>query len=408
MEYQKQQPNYSNRSKQQVSNVILCFFISILLGCTASIRETEQAIEQTRQGFVPDKRVAVFDVTTKSSGAAVVLRGETNLPAAKLALLQQMDSLKIKFIDSIMLLPSSELQGQTYGVINVSVCNIRSNPKHAAELATQALLGTSLKVLQKQGSWYKVQTPDLYLGWLDPSGFTLMDSIAYQTWKLKPKIVYAKEYGFVFDGPSVQANKMADLVYGAILALEKVEVGFSVVSFPDGRVGYIPDTETYSYDKWLLAEQVSVDNILNTAMEYLGRPYLWGGTSGKGMDCSGFTKTVFYRHGMMLPRDASQQVHIGTAIAYDTTWQNLLPGDFLFFGQRATAAQKEKINHVALYLGNGKIIHASGDANIVIESLKRGDADFNLARFSTFVRAKRMLDKVGSNGVQLLQSIEGY
>lgn len=389
-------------------SAVLLFAFTCCWACSVPMQQVEQAIAQTRKTFAPDKRTATFEITARSSGASVVLTGETNLPTAKSALLLKMDSLNVSVIDSIKLLPSADLNGKTHGVVNVSVCNIRSIPKHSGELASQALLGTPLKVLKKEGSWYKIQTPDKYIGWLDEAGFELMDSTNYKFWIQKPKIIYAKEYGFAFQQPSPNSAKMADLVSGVILALEEIESGYSVVSFPDGRVGYIPDTETYSYGKWLSVEQPSVSNILSTAMEYLGRPYLWGGTSGKGMDCSGFTKTVFYMNGMMLPRDASQQVQVGTEIPYDTTWQNLLPGDFLFFGQRATSTQTERINHVAIYFGDGKIIHASGDANITVESLRREDGIFNEYRFNTFVRAKRMLDQVGSNGVVMLKNVEGY
>ncbi len=115
------------------------------------------------------------------------------------------------------------------------------------------------------------------------------------------------------------------------------------------------------------------------------------------MDCSGFTKSIFYLNGLELPRDASQQVHIGEEINTDTTLKNLMTGDFIFFGNKKTAAQKEKITHVAIYLGDGKIIHASD--RVQIESLKRSDPDFTEKRLISMVRAKRMLQNIGKNGV---------
>ena len=144
-----------------------------------------------------------------------------------------------------------------------------------------------------------------------------------------------------------------------------------------------------------------LQNILITANHMMGRPYLWGGTSGKGMDCSGFTKTVYYLNGLELPRDASQQVQVGVEIETDTSLRNLVPGDFIFFGHaKNRMTQKEKITHVAMYLGDGKIIHASD--RIQIESLKRGDPDFTERRLNTMVRAKRMLKNIGENGVKKL------
>ena len=111
------------------------------------------------------------------------------------------------------------------------------------------------------------------------------------------------------------------------------------------------------------------------------------------MDCSGFTKTVYYLNGLMLPRDASQQVHVGIEVETDPSLKNLQPGDFLFFGRKATSSAKEKITHVAIYLGDGKMIHSS--ERVRIQSLKRGDEDFAENRLNTLVRAKRLLENIG-------------
>jgi len=149
-------------------------------------------------------------------------------------------------------------------------------------------------------------------------------------------------------------------------------------------------------------------NILATAQEYIGRPYLWGGTSGKGMDCSGFTKTVFYLNGVQLARDASQQVRTGNEIKTDATLKNLVPGDLLFFGRKATAEKKERITHVGIYMGKGEFIHSSGDAGVKIESLVKGASNFNKKRLDSFVKAKRMVNSLGKNGVDLLAELPAY
>jgi len=87
-------------------------------------------------------------------------------------------------------------------------------------------------------------------------------------------------------------------------------------------------------------------------------PYLWGGTSGKGFDCSGYVKTVYWLNGVALPRDADQQSEAGEPVAIDGGFSSLRKGDLLFFVP--SAGRKEPITHVALYVGNGEYLHASG------------------------------------------------
>jgi len=98
----------------------------------------------------------------------------------------------------------------------------------------------------------------------------------------------------------------------------------------------------------------------------LGVPYLWGGTSTKGMDCSGFTKTVYLMNGYVIPRDASQQITAGNDVDPQLELKNLQKGDLMFFGRKATDSTRQRVTHVGIWLGNneGEFIHASGRVKI--------------------------------------------
>ncbi|MCB9047930.1 MAG: C40 family peptidase [Lewinellaceae bacterium] len=368
--------------------------------------EVASVLETARQAHAPDKRVALFDITARQEGGKIVLEGESNLPAAVQALNDNLKQAGFPADNRIRLLPDNSLEGKTYGVVNLSACNIRSEPRHSAELATQSTLGSPLRVYKETEGWFLVQTPDGYLGWLDPGGFTALTEAEYQQWQQGEKVVYLPDQGFSTKGPASGTQRVSDLLAGNILLFLGSEAGFSKVQYPDGRTAYVPNEEVMNYDQWLDSRRPAAESVIETAFRFMGRPYLWGGTSGKGVDCSGFTKTVFYLNGLLLPRDASQQVHVGIPLEADTTLAGLQPGDLLFFGRKAAGDKPEKITHVAIYLGDGKIIHASGA--VKVESLKRGDPDFTEYRLNSFVRAKRMLQAPEQNGVPPLKALPLY
>ena len=259
-------------------------------------------------------------------------------------MLKRLSATGIEYIDSIRMLPDEKVGEKMFGVVNLSVANIRSLPKHSSELSTQAILGTPLKIYDQEDNWYRVQTPDGYLGWLDEGGLALMEKGRYNIWKEKEKIIYARDFGFAYAVDSTSSAIVSDLVAGSILAVQKRRMDSLEVVFPDGRTGLIAASEAQNYNDWM-DQQPNEDKVLAVAYRHLGRPYLWGGTSGKAMDCSGFTKTVFFEHGLLLPRCVAT-TSCRKQLRYDTTWQNLLPGDLLFFGRKATPEQKEKITHV--------------------------------------------------------------
>lgn len=389
--------------------VQLCFCLSfiLLMQCKNEVPSAvSNSIAKIKRTYAPDKRVACFAVDPHYENGKWLLSGVSNIKEAVDALVADLSHQGIKFENQINMLPDKALGNYHYGVVRLSVANIRSDARHSSELATQAMMGTPLKVYQQKDNWYWVQTPDGYISWLDEDGFELMNEQDFSRWMEVSKGIYLPDFGFAYQQPDINGPIATDLLAGNIFKLKKVEEDFTEVEFPDGRTAFVPSSEMMEYKSWIASRDPNVSNIIQTAKRFMGRPYLWGGTSGKGVDCSGFTKTVFFLNGIQLPRDASQQVHTGKEIETDSTLVNLAAGDLLFFGRKATADKKEKITHVALYLGDGQIIHSAGI--VKIESLRRGDTHFAEDRLKTFVRAKRLFNSIGENGVTKLMDIPFY
>ncbi|AVR44815.1 glycoside hydrolase [Christiangramia fulva] len=377
------------------------FFLLISCGEEKEdFNEAQEYISQTQKEFAPDKRVALFEITSEESDATEVLKGETNLPRAKKALLAKLDSAGVKYIDSIQVLPAKDLQGKEFGVIDVSVANLRGEGKHSAELVTQATLGTPVKIWKRTDQWYYIQTPDDYLAWVDHGGITTMSSEEFKNWKASEKVIYTKTFGQSYTGIS-KDSVVSDLVIGDILELEAERENFFKVRYPDGRAAFIPKDDSQIYSEWLKNTEASPENLVATSEKLMGLPYLWGGTSAKGVDCSGFTKTIYFMNGLVVPRDASQQVHEGKLIDSTGDFSKLEVGDLLFFGRPATDSTSEKVVHVGMWIGNDQFIHSSGDVHI--SSMDENAPDFDKYNRDRYLRAKRYLGS-DSRGLKYLKN----
>ncbi|WKK64840.1 C40 family peptidase [Lutimonas zeaxanthinifaciens] len=334
--------------------------------------------------YAPDKRVARFHIEIKEKEGDILLQGESDQPVAVDILIDRAEKLGFNIINKINVLPDSTVGQFQYAVVNNSVANIRSNPKHSGELATQALLGTDLKVLKIDGDFYQVQTPDGYISWVDHGGVKLLTREQFEAWKSTDKIIFTKTYGSVYKNQLSEFEKVGDIVLGSQLAvLEESERSFKV-QYPDKRTGYVKKSECLQFNTWIKDVQPSGNLLELYARELMGVPYLWGGTSSKGVDCSGFTKTVYLMNGYIIPRDASQQIMAGNNVDPELDMSNLQKGDLMFFGKKATDSTKQRVTHVGIWLGNGKgeFIHASGKVKIgSIDSEAENYDAFNTNRY---------------------------
>ncbi|WP_034886008.1 C40 family peptidase [Gillisia sp. JM1] len=351
--------------------------------------EADSIILEVKNEYVPDKRVALFEVESYKKDGKLIVKGDSNLPNAVNSLRSQLAAKNIAFIDSLHLLPEGELKNTSNAVVKISVANIRSNPAHSAELATQATMGTPLNVLKHEGDWYLVQTPDKYLAWVDQGGIQLMSDSEMEIWLNKPKLIFTNTFGSSFTEASDEAQVVSDLVAGNVVEIVSEKGSFYEVKYPSGTPAFIKKDEAKLYPEWIKSLDPSEENLVNTSRSLMGLPYLWGGTSSKGVDCSGFTKTIYFLNGIVLPRDASQQVHAGKLIDSTRNFEKLIPGDLLFFGRKATDSTSEKVVHVGMWIGDNQFIHSLG--NVHISTTDTTAADFDEYNYNRYLRTKRIL-----------------
>jgi len=354
-----------------------------------SLNDSKEIITEVSKEYAPDKRVAIFNIEAEENKGKLVLKGESNLPEAISSLKLKLDEKQIAYTDSIKLLPSEELKDTHNAIVKISVANLRSNPGHSAELATQATMGTPLKVFKKEGSWYLVQTPDKYIAWVDDGGLEPVTEEGFNSWRDASKLIYTNTLGFSYQEANLDSQIVSDLVAGNIMELLGEQKEFYEVRYPNGDMAFVDKSAAMPYREWIAALNPSEENLIKTSKSLMGLPYLWGGTSPKAVDCSGFTKTIYFLNGIIIPRDASQQVHTGKLVDSTRNFENLIPGDLLFFGRTATDSTAEKVVHVGMWIGNNQFIHSSG--NVHISSFDTSATDYDEYNYNRYLRTKRLL-----------------
>ena len=278
----------------------------------------------------------------------------------------------------------------SYGVVRSSVINMRSFPMFAAEMGTQALMGTPVHILETVHGWSRVVAPEGYSAWTTEESLEKMNLLEFTAWQNASKVIVNNYFTVIRSQPTESAEVVSDVVWGDILRYLDTKGEYMQVLLPDGRKGFLQKIMATPFNEWFAIHQPTAVNILETANRFIGFPYLWGGTSIKGMDCSGFSKTCFYLNGVILPRDASQQALVGENVDISKDLSKLQPADLLFFG--SIKENKEHVSHVGIYIGNGEFIHSSGTVHI--SSLLPGKINFDAFNKNRLLRAQRLLTRI--------------
>jgi gamma-D-glutamyl-L-lysine dipeptidyl-peptidase len=380
----------------------------------AANKDFNIAFKAAKKLYAPDGRSKVFDIQMKEGKGCYILTGYTTEQIAKDSIVSFLRRCDLKITDSIELLPSKKLEGKLYGIAIQSVINLRMDNDYAAEAGTQIMMGAPLKLLRKSGGWSQVITPEGYISWVTSGSLKEMTIKEFNEYTAKPKVIVTAKYVTVTDAPSINSQQVCDAVWGNLFIDLGKSGKFRKIALADGRIGYIPAINLQNFTQWLSEHSnPTADDIIATAKQFVGVPYMWGATSIKAVDCSGFTKSVYFLNGLILARDASQQCYTGDNVDIskyvnnnDYTLEalaNLKKGDLIFFGRKATADRKERISHVGIYIGEGIFIHSA--TSVRINSLIPSASNYYDGS-TRLVRAQRILgnQEKGKGIVSIIKS----
>jgi hypothetical protein len=257
--------------------------------------------------------------------------------------------------------------------VTSSVADLRKSPDHASELLNQMIMGEAAERLKAEGDWFLARLPDGYIGWIRSWYVreSARDKIAAFMDRAGMRV--EANVAYVRSSPGEEGPPVSDIVAGSRVEAGPSESGYRGVTLPGGRSGFMRGSELGGIGG---ESAPSREGIISRAERYLGIPYLWGGTSPKGFDCSGLVKRVFSQEGIELPRDSDRQALMGSEIRVGETE----PGDLLFFGDGET------ISHVAISLGGSRFIHAYGEVRINSLDAKDPLFDDKLADSVRFAR----------------------
>ena len=364
-----------------------------VLGCEPVQRPADRAraiIKDMKARLAPDRRQAIADIAARQdTDGLIALSGECSEPAVLEAVCAAMDKAGLAYKNNV------ELYADTlWALPRISVACMRVQPRHAAEMASQALMGMPLRVLrQVSDEWYLVQSPDGYIAYTNSPSIVLLSDSAMRAWRSAPRMVVTAPYQVrAYTSPKAAGLRdvVSDLVMGNIVTVKNSarKNGRLEVQLPDGHTGWVDASALTEISAWA-SQEWNPDVVLDMAYSMEGTPYLWGGTSAKTLDCSGLAKTGYLANGIILRRDASQQALTGKRIEA-ADWRDCRAGDLLFFGNAATG----KVTHVAIYDADGNYVHSSG-------RVKRNSVDPASPSYLTtpFLHAVRIHGYEGTEGI---------
>ncbi len=237
-----------------------------------------------------------------------------------------------------------------FGICLIAVAPLRREPNHQSEMVNQVLFGECMQIIGHQKDWYQVETlEDQYPGWIHKVQLTILTAEGFEKIVKDKRHVSKAAFSVATEertGQPADQNKKQNLI---------ISGGSSIYAGDDGSMCVAGKKFCFS-DELICMEIKNRDAIPEFAKSFLSIPYIWGGRSAYGFDCSGFVQLVFKMAGFLIPRDAAAQANAGEQVHL---LQESVPGDLVFFNN-----EEEIITHVGILLNNKLVIHAYGKVRI--------------------------------------------
>ena len=243
-----------------------------------------------------------------------------------------------------------------YHFTNVSFANIYRKPSFHSEVDTQTILWEKLEVSEKIESFLHVRTEDGYDGWINEHQISCCHEPQAE-WTMVTVL-----HSHILQRPKENSFSLRQIGAGTRLPVLETQGEWKKILLPDENTGWIHNNALVPMP------ELNRDNFVKIAQQFLGTTYVWGGKTSFGLDCSGFVQLLFHLFGKPVRRDAWMQFEDARPVSNDPLVAQ--SGDLYFFTE-----SKDKITHVGIALGNGKIIHAQGMVHI--NSLQESDPDFS-------------------------------